>query len=148
MSNFAFGEVSLALRLAWQLHARGDKVMFLAPSGLSVLFENTPFKYGQIDKVWSSIDSVVVELATEHAVASVVLVDAASVYLAFDVTRVDDRFLAHLPMPVIALDVWNLPETDMAWDTGTEAWRVPDAARLLPRRLCPVPFIRPDPAPE
>ena len=121
--------------------------MFLAPSGLAVLFRDTPFKYGQIDSVWTSIDSVVLELVAEHACASVVVVDAASVFLAFDVAGIQSQFLDHLSIPVIAFDVWNLPETDLAWDTGTELWRVPAAAQRFEHRLCPVPFIRPTPAP-
>jgi len=113
MSNFAFGEVALALRLAWQLHARGDRVSFLTPSGLAVLFEHTPFKHGHLDSVWHSIDQVLPAIVAEQRVDSLVVVDAASVYLALDVTRRDDAFLRRMPVPVIAFDVWNLPETNL-----------------------------------
>ena len=146
MSNFAFGEVALALRLAWQLHARGDRVSFLTPSGLAVLFENTPFKHGHLDAVWGSIDQVLPAIVAEQRVDSVVVVDAASVYLALAVTRRDDAFLRRLPVPVIAFDVWNLPETNLEWDTGTEIWRIAPQAAQFAHRLCPVPFIRPEAA--
>jgi len=147
MSHFAFGEVALALRLAWQLHDRGDRVVFLTPSGISVLFERTPFKHGEIDAVWGAIDQVVPEVAAEHRCDSVVVVDAASLYLALHVARRSSAFLRELSMPVIAFDVWNLPETNLAWDTGPEVWRLPPEAAAFAHRLCPVPFIRPDPAP-
>jgi len=66
------------------------------------------------------------------------------VYLALDVTRRDDAFLRRMPVPVIAFDVWNLPETNLEWDTGTELWRIAPQAAAFANRLCPVPFIRPE----
>src|SRR6266568_4608963 len=142
MSRFAFGEALLGLRLARQLHDRGDRVLFLAPSTLGVMLAGAPVRFGNIDLVWSRIDEALRDVLQAQTCASVVLLDAASVFLALYLLGLHDRFLERIAEPVVALDVWNLPETNLRWDTGTDVWPIPAVAARLRRRLVPVPFVR------
>jgi hypothetical protein len=143
-SRAAFGEVVLALRLAERLAARGEHVSFLAPSTCDVLLTDRRIARGSIDKVVRHLDVALPEIVRDRRCDRVVLVDLTLACIAAAVARVDPEFLARLPVPTIALDVWNLAATDLVWDVGGVEWTLPDVVRRIDRRLVPVPFARPD----
>jgi hypothetical protein len=145
MTRFAFGEVLYALRLARGLAAKGDRVLFLAPTALGSVLDGAPIRFGALDDI-SRADEAVFDVLGSERVASLVLVDATQVFLGLLASGRHERFLARVSVPVVALDMWNLAETNLQWDTATGAWPIWPAAARLPR-LLPVPFIRPDAGP-
>lgn len=146
MSGFAFGEAVHGMALARALCHRGDRVLFLGPSSLQVLARDTPIKYGVLDAAMPRVDEAVRDVLVEQPCRSLVLVDAAQVYLGLSVVSREDVFLERIRPTVesvVALDVWNLPATSGQWDTGNRTFRIPRPALELPR-LLPVPFVHPD----
>jgi hypothetical protein len=74
-----------------------------------------------------------------------VLVDTTSVFVTLETVWASEAdFLTRLPLPVFALDVWDLPHTELSWDFGTDALPISPRALDFTRRLVPVPFARPD----
>ena len=139
----AFGELNLALRIAWELHGLGEHSVFLAPSFASVLFEGTPFPFVAVDEWLPSIEEALPRLIAQHRCDTIVLADVASVYITLDtVWSCDASFLRGLGLPVVGLDYWNLGETGLRWDYGSDAIAISDKALDLPR-LVPVPIARP-----
>jgi hypothetical protein len=141
-SRVAFGEALLGLRLAWQLHARGERVMFLAPESLGVLFAGTPFRHGTIDPVLHTLPRALPDVIRTQRCDTVVLLDLALAYLTCFALRLDPAFLGELPVPAAALDIWDVVGGGRRWDMCEVEWRVPDAV-LGWRRVVPVPFVRP-----
>ncbi len=146
MTPFGFGEAVMALRLARELAERGDRILFLGPSALRVLMRDAPVRFGAIDKAWPDVARALTSVLAEQRCASVVLVDAAQVFLSLFGFGKEAGFLERITVPVVALDMWNLPDTELVWDTETRAWPIPAAAAALPR-LLPVPLVRPDAGP-
>ncbi|MCE9574199.1 MAG: DUF6365 family protein [Deltaproteobacteria bacterium] len=144
MGNGAFGEAVLGLRLAEALHARGDRILFLAPSSLSVVLKDAPFRVGLTDAIATRVDLAVLDLLAAERCDDLVLVDLASVFLSLSLHGRAATFLRAMPVPVLALDVWNLPATDLVWDALGARWDLPREALAVERRLVPVPFVAPD----
>jgi Family of unknown function (DUF6365) len=140
----AFGEVTTGLRIARELVAQGDRVVFLAGADVAVLFEGTGIAHQAIDGDVLRLERVVPRLLERERCASLTLVDVASVYLTLDPIGVDLGFLERLAVPVIALDFWNLRRAGPEWDFGRDAVPIPPAALAFERRLLPVPIARPD----
>lgn len=135
----AFGEPLLALRIARELHAAGDRVVFLAPAAHRILLAGTPFAHGVIDPVQYLLDRALPDVIRRQHCDTVVLVDLLLVLVALG--RTDPSFLDHLPVPTYALDIWDLRRSPLV-DDGLV---ISEAARtLVPARLVPVPFARPE----
>jgi hypothetical protein len=143
----AFGELNLGLRIAWELHARGERCLFLAPSLAAVLFDETPFHFLAIDSLLPMLEEALPALLAREGCATIVLVDLASVFITLDtVWSCDASFLTRLGLPVVAFDYWNLGETNLRWDYGSDAITIAEKALELPR-LVPVPIARPTSGP-
>lgn len=140
----AFGEVATGLRIARDLVASGDRVLFLAGADVAVLFEGTGVEHRAIDGEVFGLKRFVTRLVERERCASLTLVDVASVYLTLDPIGVELGFLETLALPVIALDFWNLRRAGPEWDFGRDATPIPPAALSFERRLLPVPLARPD----
>jgi hypothetical protein len=140
----AFGEVATGLRIARELVAEGDRVLFLAGADVAVLFQGTGIDHRPIDAEVFSLERFVTRLIARERCASLTLVDVASVYLTLDPIGVGLGFLQRLAIPVIALDFWNLRQAGPQWDFGRDATPVPSEALAFERRLLPVPIARPD----
>lgn len=138
----AFGEVATGLLIARELVAQGDHVIFLATSDLAVLFQGGPVRFQPIDDHVFDLRRVVMRLIERERCASLTLVDVTSLYLTLDLGAALD-FLQRLPVPVIALDFWNLREAGLEWDFGEEASAISPKALAFERRLLPVPIARP-----
>lgn len=135
----------LGLRLARELHAQGDRALFLAPAAHALLFQGTPFGHGTIDPVSAILDRALPDVIRAKRVDSVVLLDLMLVLWVLQQKRIDPAFLDRLPVPTIALDIWDLRRSDLRVDLCEAEMRLPDLARtVVPHRLVPVPFARPD----
>ena len=110
---------------------------------MAVLFEGVPFRRGHIDRAADNLQSVLAGVARQERCDSVILIDATVVYMHLERSRTDATFSSHFPMPVIALDVWNLRETSLRWDFGSHVWVHTPHSLEIPHRLIPVPFVRP-----
>jgi hypothetical protein len=144
MSAAAFGEATLARRLAWELHARGDEVIVLGASALHAIWQGTPFRFGAIDAIARAIHDALPGVIAKQEIDSLVLVDLTSTIVACRLYGIDPQFVHALGIPVAALDAWNLPETSRRWDVGG---RVLDLSGFeVPARMVAVPFVRPDAA--
>lgn len=141
-----FGEALLGVKLATALHAAGDQILFLAPSGLQKAISAAPVRYGRIDLALSRLDEAILETAQSQACDSIVLIDLVAVYTFFGINnRRFDQFLRS-EIPILALDVWNVPEAGLAWDYFPETFQLgPDVLQAV-HRLVPVPFVRPSAA--
>jgi hypothetical protein len=143
----AFGEVATGLRIARELVAQGDRVVFLAGADVAVLFEGTGVVHQAVDGEVFSLERFVPRVIERERCGSLTLVDVASVYLTLDPIGVELGFLERLTVPVIALDFWNLRQAGPEWDFGRDATEVPPAALAFERRLLPAPIARPDAGP-
>lgn len=138
-----FGEALLGVQLATALHAAGDQILFLAPSGLQAAIRSAPVRYGRIDLALSRLDEAILDTARSEGCDCVVLVDLVAVYTFFGINgRRFDQFLQS-GIPILALDVWNVPEAGLAWDYFPETFQLGDDVRQAVHRLVPVPFVRP-----
>jgi hypothetical protein len=142
-----FGEAVLGVRIAHELHARGDRIVLLARDALSVLAENSPFRFERLGENVSGIGQIIARAATEARADSVVLLDVASVYMLLKAQGTDAVFVRSLPAPVLGLDVWNLEETGLTWDLAGVSWQHSRHVADVTRRLVPVPFARPGKSP-
>jgi hypothetical protein len=140
----AVGELNLARAVAQQLCERGDEAVFLAPEAVSFLFEGSPLQHRPVDSMLPLLAHHLPRALQREGADSLVLVDVTSVFLTLETVWASDAdFIGRLPLPVVALDVWDLPRTDMRWDFGTDALAIPPRALDITRRLVPVPFARP-----
>jgi len=143
-TSAALGELNLARQVADDLIAHGDEAVFLAPRAVAFLFEGTPVRHVAIDDALPNLPDALPRLLQREKGDSLVLVDLTSVFVTLaTVWATDADFLLRLPLPVVALDVWDLPETDLRWDFGTDALPISPRALEIGRRLVPVPFARP-----
>lgn len=143
----ALGELNLAREIARALVERGDDAVFLAPASVGFLFEGTPLRHASVDAMLPLLAQALPRAIQRERADSLVLVDATSVFLTLEtVWASEPDFFLRLPLPVVALDVWDLPETDLRWDFGTDALPISPRALDIGRRLVPVPFarLRPD----
>ena len=142
-TSSAMGEVNLARDIARDLHARGHAAAFLAPAAMAARFAGTPVRHVPVDDMLPRMPELLPRLLRQQPPDALVLVDLASVFLTLETAWAHDAsFLCDLPVPVAALDVWDLAETDLRWDFGTDALPVSPRALEI-RRLVPVPFVRP-----
>jgi hypothetical protein len=143
-TSSAMGELNLARGIAWELHERGEVVDFLAPESVGMLFRDTPFRHLAVDPMLQRMPEMLPRLLARERTDVVFLVDQASVLLALETAQGQDTgFLYDLPVPLAALDVWDLPETDLKWDFGVNTLAIPPRALEVRRRLVPVPFAKP-----
>lgn len=138
-----FGEALLGVQLATALHKAGDEVLFLAPAGLAHVVRAAPVRYGRIDLALSQLDAAVLDTARSEGCASIVLIDLVAVYTFFGVYGRSFAAFLRSGIPVVALDVWNVPEAGLAWDYHPETFAMGPEILDAVHRLVPVPFVRP-----
>lgn len=138
----AFGEVLLGMRLARELRARDHEVRLLAPESLRAIALDAGVRFGAFDPVASRLDVVLASLVRDERLDSITLLDAAAVFQGFDRLHLDASVFARLGVPVVALDIWNLDESGLAWDHAGGRIDIDGRATAIPR-IVPVPFARP-----
>jgi hypothetical protein len=140
----AVGELNLARTVARELCERGHEAVFLAPEAVSFLFEGTRIEHRPVDSMLPLLSHHLPRALRRERADTLVLVDVTSVFLTLETVWASEAdFLTRLPLPVFALDVWDLPRTDLRWDFGTDALPIPPRALDIARRLVPVPFASP-----
>jgi len=138
----AFGEVLHGRRVAEALAAAGDHVSFVAPAEVQPALAGAPFRRGVLEKLGTSLlDVMIPQLAAAERADTVCLVDLAAVALTFGQQGLSLEALRAIP-GIVALDLWNLVETDLVFDFGTTRVPLPRSVLSFPR-LVPVPFARP-----
>jgi hypothetical protein len=138
----AFGEVLQGVRLAGELVAAGDQVFYLAPAAVRPALAGAPVKVGTIDLVVRALDQVLAPAVAETRADVVCLVDALWTFTAFHVRGLDAGAIVRLPVPVVALDVWDLARTGLVVDSAAGTFELDARALALPR-VVPVPFAHP-----
>jgi hypothetical protein len=140
--EIAFGEVLMGVRLAGELAAGGDEVLYLAPRAVAPALAGAPVRVGIIDMVVRAFDQVLARTVAETRADVVCLVDAMSTFAAFQHRGLDLGAILGLPVPVVALDVWDLPTAGLVVDFTAGAFQVDPRSLTLPR-VVPVPFANP-----
>ncbi len=145
LTQATYGEMVLALRVASDLSSRGDDVHVLAPSALGHFFTGGTFRHIPVELAPTlDLGAVVKGAMSQTSYASVVLVDLTCILLTLDQLMIDVGFLTDLGRPTIALDLYNMAETDLAIDCGPTTMAVSPLAIAFEHRLLPAPFVRPD----
>lgn len=141
LAGAAYGESTLARRIAIALHARGDEIVVLSSSALAPLWTSAPVRFGAIDKVRRDIEPAVANVIAKQRCDALVLVDLTATIVACRLAGVDPAFVHRVGARVIALDIWDLPATSRRWDVGGE---VLDLGGVdVDARLVPCPFASP-----
>ncbi len=141
----AFGEAVLGLRIAHELHARGDKIVVLAGEALAVLTKGTPFRTISVPpgEHRQGLTKIVKKVVAEVHPDSVILLDATLVYWLLKAQKTDATFVRDVGVPLIGLDVWNAREAGLTWDVCGTTWEHSRYSLDVKHRLVPVPFARP-----
>jgi len=141
----ASGEMAIGLRLAWQLHAAGDRALFLTPKNHFARLEGTPFPHGSIDGLLGELPGILPMIVAERRADDIILVDLTSALLTCAIYNLDVRFLGRQKVPVLALDLWSLAETSLILDAAGDEIALSRAGLdLVPRRMVVAPYARPD----
>jgi hypothetical protein len=144
-STLSFGELVLGLRLAADLTSRGDKVVFLAPAASAVLFHETSIAFEPIDALLAALPRELPRWIERSACDSLVIVDLMVLAMSFLSRGFDLALLDALPVPVYALDIWDLRRSSLGLDLNSGTLTLPESVRhVVPRRLVPVPFAQVD----
>ncbi len=140
----ALGEILLGRRLARELVGAGDRVLFLRPAALAVALAGEGFAEGSIDPILAVLDRALPDVIRDRGADTVILCDLLTTLLSCGQHRIDPRFLDGLPVPVVALDIWDLANGSLTFDMGDAVLELPLLSRtVVARRLVPVPFARP-----
>ncbi len=144
LTQATFGEMVLGLRVAEDCRSRGEAVDFLAPAALDHFFTGTPFRHLPVTLTPAmDLGSRLLQALGRGGYSSLVLVDLTCILLTLHQLMIDETFLLRLPAPAIALDLYNMPETDLTVDHGPLSTPLASLANAFARRLLPVPFVRP-----
>ena len=137
-----FGETVIGMRIADDLHARGDEIVVFAHESLAILVKDRPFRFVPVAK-GAKLEEAIGSLAAEVRAASIVLLDATGVYMMLKREGTDATFLRAVNRRVIGLDVWNLRKTGLEWDLVGTTWQHSRYSLDVTKRLIPVPFAQP-----
>jgi hypothetical protein len=137
-----FGETVLGMRIADELHARGDEIVVFAHGSLEILVKNRPFRFVAVPQ-GARVDRAIADMGAEVAATSVVLLDATGVFMLLKNEGSDATFLRTVDRRVIGLDVWNLRKTGLEWDMIGAPFQHSRYSLDVHKRLIPVPFAQP-----
>lgn len=143
----SWGEIILGMRIARQLQAAGDYIVFVAHRASARLFEGAEF---DVEFLNHGPDSRLTDILGRRVqgqdVSSVVLCDfnTTSVYL--EEQGLSPEILLCLDIPVIAVDTWDFSRTGHTMDMQRGKKReINTWVDRLDHRLLPVPIIQPNP---
>ncbi len=144
LTQATYGEMVLGLRVADDLRSRGQEVDFLAPAPLAPFFSKKPFRHLPLALTPAmDLGRLVRQTVEQGRYASLVLVDLTCILLTLHQLVIEEGFLGQLPGALIALDLYDMPQTDLTIDQGPVSTRLPDLANAFTQRLQPAPFGRP-----
>lgn len=144
LTQATYGEMVLGLRAADDLRTRGHEVDLLAPAVLAPLLAGRPHRHLPLALTPAmDLGRLLRRTLEQGRYASLVLVDLTCILLTLHQLMIEEDFLRQLPCPAIALDLYDMPETDLEIDQGPVSTRLADVANSFVQRLQPVPFGRP-----
>ncbi len=139
------GETILGIRIANELHKRGDSVSFLAHTASALAYKGAPFPVELLDdRLGALLPHLVDGCVINERPTCIIVCDLFTNSVFFRDARVDPEFLSRYGIPIIGLDTWHFGESgnriDLYLDKSTEI--SPWVAKLK-HRLIPVPIARP-----
>jgi hypothetical protein len=149
LGPLGWGEATMGIRVARQLHEAGDEASFVVHERSLPLLTDTPFRRVPIhDHLGPLIKLLVESQVAEEKPDSIILADYFTATVLFLGLGVDPRFLLRFDTPLIAIDTWNHSEAGFAIDGyGDRTREVANWIDELPYRLRPAPIVRPLPRP-
>lgn len=142
LGRSGWGEAQVGVVLARDLVARGERVTFVVNPAIARLFLETGLDVRVLPAA-PPVTSALEQLARELRPASVVLVDYVQCVDGLRRYQLDAGLPARLG-PVVLIDTWHFAEAGLVLDVGPdERTEIAPAAATFPRRLVPVPFVRP-----
>lgn len=140
----SWGRAAMALRIAEDLRAAGERATFLTYNTIGPLFNGAPFPVEFVAPHIGPLLQLVIDLAIQsERPSSIILCDFAAVHSSLVRHGCDpDRLVRH-GLPIIAMDTWDHQESGFAIDrTETETLHINRWIESLPMRLLPVPVLR------
>lgn len=130
------------MRIADELHARGDHIVVFAHPSLEILVKNKPFRFVPVASS-ARVAQAIADMGAEVAADSIILLDATGVFMMLKREGSDANFLRIANRRVIGLDVWNLRKSGLEWDMVGTSFQHSRYSLDVNRRLIPVPFAAP-----
>lgn len=145
----SWGRAAMALRIAEDLRAAGERATFVAHDTTGPLFTGAPFPVELVAPHIGPLLQMVLDTVVEsERPSSIILCDSATVHSALVLHGCDPDRLARYGVPLVPMDTWDYQESGFAIDrTETEVLRIPRWIESLPMRLLPVPMLRSTPRP-
>jgi hypothetical protein len=137
------GEITLALRVAYDLHEQGDRIVFLVCESDSKIFSDKPFEVVFIDSLFP-LDNHLAKLVQSYDADSMILVDLLSNSLWLLHLNDGKWFFEQQLVPVLALDIHNIAHQKLVGDVFLDRkWDVSYLSFVPKARIMPVPLISP-----
>ena len=138
------GEITLALRVAYDLHQQGDHIVFLICESDSKIFSGKPFELVFIDSLMP-LDNHLTKLVQSHNADSLILVDLLSNSLWLLYLNDGKWFFEQQLVPVLALDIHDIAYQNLFADPFFDRqWDLSYLSSVPKARIMPVPLISPD----
>jgi hypothetical protein len=137
------GEITLALRVAYDLHEQGDRIVFLiCESDTKILF-GKPFEVVVIDSLM--LDNYLTKLVQSFDADSLILVDLLSNSLWLLYLNDGKWFFEQDLVPVLALDIHDIAYQKLFADPFFDCkWDLSYLSSVPKARILPVPLISPN----
>jgi hypothetical protein len=138
------GEITLALRVAHDLHEQGDRIVFLICKTDAAIFSGKAFEFVVIDSL-TPLDNHLTELVQKYKADSLLLVDLHSNSVWLQSTYQGKWFFEQKLVPVLALDIYHLFNARLRGDVFVDQeWDLSYLSFIPQARISPVPLISPD----
>jgi Family of unknown function (DUF6365) len=143
------GEITLALRVADDLHQQGDRIVFLICQSHAKIFTDKPYEFVLIDSMMTTLDDHMDELIEKYNPDSLILVDLHSNAVWLNHLKQGTWFFKQNRVPVLAMDIYHLTEKVKYADVFLNHESHVGYLSSIPKGLIsPVPFIAPHATPN
>ena len=138
------GEITLALRVAFDLHEQGDRIVFLICESDSKIFSGKPFEVVFIDSL-VPLDNHLTKLVQSYSADSLILVDLLSNSLWLLHLNDGKWFFEQQLVPVLALDIHDIAYQKLSADPFFDRkWDLSYLSSVPKARIVPVPLVSPN----
>jgi hypothetical protein len=135
------GEITLALRVAYDLHEQGDRIVFLICEADSKIFSGKPFEVVLIDSMMP-LDNHLTKLVESYDADSLILVDLLINSLWLLHLNDGKWFFEQNLVPVLALDIHDIAYQNLFADPFFDRkWDLSYLSSVPKARILPVPLI-------
>jgi hypothetical protein len=137
------GEITLALRVAYDLHEQGDRIVFLVCESDTQILFGKPFEVVVIDSLM--LDNYLTKLVQSFHADSLILVDLLSNSLWLLYLNDGKWFFEQDLVPVLALDIHDIAYQKLLADPFFDRkWDLSYLSSVPKARILPVPLISPN----